>query len=52
MTQHWNERRLPMPRMHTGCVGYMLTGLLLVGAILAATLAAGVVIAGTLAGVG
>ena len=48
MTEHWNERR----RMHTGCVPYLLTGLVLVGAILAATFAAGLVIAAKLAGVG
>ena len=30
---HWNERRLP--RMHTGLVPYLVTGLVLMGAILA-----------------
>ena len=50
MTEHWNERRLP--RMHTGCVPYLLAGLVLMGAILAATFAAGAVIAAKLAGVG
>ena len=46
----YNERRLP--RMHTGCVPYLLTGLVLVGAILAVTAMIGGEIVGRLAGIG
>jgi len=48
------ERKPPrMPdRMHTGCVGYLLTGLVLVAAILALVATWGAVIAGALAGIG